>query len=63
MLVCGVQVISFIHRMVETLGASVFPFLPKALEHLLAETEVKTVNGRANDLKYIERVTAFLNLY
>ncbi|XP_041002287.1 exportin-T-like [Juglans microcarpa x Juglans regia] len=35
------KVMSFIHRMVETLGASVFPYLPKALEQLLAETEPK----------------------
>lgn len=34
------KVLSFIHRMVETLGASVFPYLPKALEQLLAESEV-----------------------
>jgi len=27
--------------MVDTLGASVFPFLPKALGQLLAESEVK----------------------
>ncbi|GAB2269087.1 hypothetical protein Dimus_004017 [Dionaea muscipula] len=35
------KVTSFIHRMVETLGASVFPYLPKALEQLLAESEPK----------------------
>lgn len=35
------KVISFIHRMVDTLGTSVFPFLPKAVEHLLAESEPK----------------------
>ncbi|XP_057439763.1 exportin-T isoform X5 [Lotus japonicus] len=34
------KVTSFIHRMVDTLGASVFPYLPKALEQLLAEIEV-----------------------
>lgn len=34
------KVTSFIHRMVETLGSSVFPYLPKALEQLLAESEV-----------------------
>ncbi|PNY17145.1 exportin-t-like protein [Trifolium pratense] len=33
------KVTSFIHRMVDTLGASVLPYLPKALEQLLAETE------------------------
>uniref|UniRef100_A0A6N2N7V5 Exportin-T n=1 Tax=Salix viminalis TaxID=40686 RepID=A0A6N2N7V5_SALVM len=33
------KVTSFIHRMVDTLGASVFPFLPKALGQLLAETK------------------------
>ncbi|XP_022721605.1 exportin-T-like isoform X9 [Durio zibethinus] len=33
------KVLSFIHRMVDTLGASVFPYLPKALEQLLAESE------------------------
>lgn len=37
------QVTSFIHRMVETLGVSVFPYLPKALEQLLAEIEVHYV--------------------
>ncbi|TXG68329.1 hypothetical protein EZV62_003264 [Acer yangbiense] len=36
------KVTSFIHRMVDTLGASVFPYLPKALEQLLAESEEKT---------------------
>ncbi|KAJ4841704.1 hypothetical protein Tsubulata_032461 [Turnera subulata] len=35
------KVISFIHRMVDTLGTSVFPFLPKAVEQLLAESEPK----------------------
>ncbi|KAG5056350.1 hypothetical protein JHK85_008860 [Glycine max] len=34
------QVTSFIHRMVDTLGASVFPYLPKALEQLLEEIEI-----------------------
>ncbi|KAL0380571.1 UNVERIFIED_CONTAM: Exportin-T [Sesamum angustifolium] len=34
------KVTSFIHRMVETLGTSVFPYLPKALEHLLTESEL-----------------------
>ncbi|KAJ7951504.1 exportin-T [Quillaja saponaria] len=33
------KVTSFIHRMVETLGASVFPYLPKALVQLLADSE------------------------
>ncbi|KAK1364570.1 hypothetical protein POM88_040131 [Heracleum sosnowskyi] len=33
------KVTSFVHRMVDTLGASVFPYLPKALEQLLAESE------------------------
>lgn len=37
------QVMSFIHRMVDTLGASVFPYLPKALEQLLAEIEVPNI--------------------
>ncbi|KAK6914686.1 Exportin-1/Importin-beta-like [Dillenia turbinata] len=35
------KVTSFMHRMVDTLGASVFPYLPKALEQLLAESEPK----------------------
>ncbi|XWS18812.1 hypothetical protein CRYUN_Cryun32bG0077100 [Craigia yunnanensis] len=35
------KVLSFIHRMVDTLGAPVFPYLPKALEQLLAESEPK----------------------
>ncbi|CAI0419076.1 unnamed protein product [Linum tenue] len=34
------KITSFIHRMVDTLGASVFPYIPKALEQLLAESEV-----------------------
>lgn len=33
------KVISLIHRMVETLGPSVLPYLPKALEQLLADSE------------------------
>lgn len=36
-----IKVTSFIHRMVDTLGPSVFPYLPKALEQLLAESEPK----------------------
>lgn len=39
------KVTSFIHRMVDTLGASVFPYLPKALEQLLAESEPKELLG------------------
>ncbi|XP_031092044.1 exportin-T-like [Ipomoea triloba] len=39
------KVTSFVHRMVETLGASVFPYLPKALEPLLVESEPKEVVG------------------
>lgn len=39
------KVTSFIHRMVDTLGASVFPFLPKALQQLLAESEPKELLG------------------
>ncbi|MED6205082.1 hypothetical protein PIB30_014770 [Stylosanthes scabra] len=39
------KVISFIHRMVETLGSSVFPYLPKALGQLLAESEPKEMVG------------------
>ncbi|CAK8544999.1 unnamed protein product [Lathyrus sativus] len=39
------KVTSFIHRMVDTLGASVIPYLPKALEKLLAETEPKQMSG------------------
>ncbi|KAL3840774.1 hypothetical protein ACJIZ3_025365 [Penstemon smallii] len=35
------KVTSFIHRMVDTLGASVFPYLPKALEQLLTESKPK----------------------
>ncbi|PQM37140.1 exportin-T isoform X2 [Prunus yedoensis var. nudiflora] len=34
------QVTSFVHCMVDTLGASVFPNLPKALEQLLVDSEV-----------------------
>ncbi|KAK7277040.1 hypothetical protein RIF29_18189 [Crotalaria pallida] len=39
------KVTSFIHRMVDTLGASVFPYLPKALEQLLVEIEPKEMIG------------------
>ncbi|CAN0877961.1 PSD [Linum grandiflorum] len=39
------KVTSFIHRMVDTLGESVFPYLPKALEQLLAESETKEMVG------------------
>lgn len=39
------KVTSYIHRMVDTLGTSVFPFLPKALEQLLAESEPKEMVG------------------
>lgn len=39
------KITSFIHRMVDTLGASVFPYLPKALEQLLAESEPKELIG------------------
>ncbi|KZV37962.1 exportin-T [Dorcoceras hygrometricum] len=39
------KVSSFIHRMVDTLGASVFPYLPKALEQLLPESEPKELVG------------------
>ncbi|PQQ02677.1 exportin-T [Prunus yedoensis var. nudiflora] len=35
-----IKVTSFVHRMVDTLGASVFPYLPKALEQLLVDSEV-----------------------
>ncbi|KAG9141005.1 hypothetical protein Leryth_012587 [Lithospermum erythrorhizon] len=35
------KVTSFIHRMVEILGTSVFPYLPKALEQLLTESQPK----------------------
>lgn len=39
------KVTSFIHRMVETLGSSVFPYLPKALEQLLSESEVLIIHS------------------
>ncbi|XP_057439759.1 exportin-T isoform X2 [Lotus japonicus] len=41
------KVTSFIHRMVDTLGASVFPYLPKALEQLLAEIELHLTPGHS----------------
>lgn len=40
MLVFEMQVVSFLHRMVEILGVQVIPHLPKALDQLLAESEV-----------------------
>ncbi|KNA26123.1 hypothetical protein SOVF_000400 [Spinacia oleracea] len=39
------KVTSFVHRMVETLGVSVFPYLPKAVEQLLADIEPKELVG------------------
>ncbi|KAI3455627.1 hypothetical protein Pfo_012290 [Paulownia fortunei] len=39
------KVTSFIHRMVDTLGAFVFPYLPKALGQLLTESEPKELVG------------------
>ncbi|XP_068660519.1 exportin-T-like [Aristolochia californica] len=39
------KVTSFLHRMVDTLGVSVFPYLPKALEQLLVESEPKEMVG------------------
>ncbi|KAH9621871.1 hypothetical protein KSS87_008175 [Heliosperma pusillum] len=39
------KVTSFVHRMVETLGGSVFPYLPKALEQLLLGIEPKELVG------------------
>ncbi|KAL8043446.1 hypothetical protein ABFX02_09G120300 [Erythranthe guttata] len=39
------KVTSFIHRMVDTLGSSVFPYLPKALGQLLTESEPKELVG------------------
>ncbi|XP_073139447.1 exportin-T isoform X2 [Henckelia pumila] len=39
------KVTPFIHRMVDTLGVSVFPYLPKALEQLLPESEPKELVG------------------
>ncbi|KAI5083164.1 hypothetical protein GOP47_0002907 [Adiantum capillus-veneris] len=35
------KVISFLHRMIETLGSSMFPFLPTAFQQLLVESEPK----------------------
>ncbi|MCO5598110.1 hypothetical protein L7F22_052201 [Adiantum nelumboides] len=35
------KVISFLHRMIETLGSSMFPFLPTAFQQLLVESEVR----------------------
>ena len=38
---CGVlQITSFLHRMIEVLGPSVFPYFPMALERLLSDSEV-----------------------
>ncbi|CAA0814601.1 Exportin-T [Striga hermonthica] len=39
------KITSFIHRMVDTLGASVFPYLPNALGQLLTESEPKELVG------------------
>ncbi|XP_077240947.1 ARM repeat superfamily protein isoform X2 [Tasmannia lanceolata] len=39
------KVTSFLHRMVDTLGTSVFPYLPKALDQLLVESEPKEMVG------------------
>lgn len=40
LILAALQVTSFVHRMVDTLGSSVFPYLPKAFEQLLAESQV-----------------------
>ncbi|CAL8091487.1 unnamed protein product [Prunus armeniaca] len=40
------KVTSFVHRMVDTLGASVFPYLLKALEQLLVDSERFDGEGR-----------------
>ncbi|KAG9457317.1 hypothetical protein H6P81_001825 [Aristolochia fimbriata] len=39
------KVTSFLHRMVDTLGASLFPYLPKVLEQLLIESEPREMVG------------------
>lgn len=39
------KVTSFIHRMVDTLGPSIFPYLPNALGQLLIESEPKELVG------------------
>ena len=39
------RAISFFHRMVDTLGSSVFPFLPAAIQQLLVECEVSRTGG------------------
>ncbi|KAL8466326.1 hypothetical protein ACS0TY_035440 [Phlomoides rotata] len=39
------KVISFIHRMVDTLGPSIFPYLPNVLGQLLTESEPKELVG------------------
>ncbi|WOL02639.1 exportin-T-like isoform X2 [Canna indica] len=35
------KITSFLHRMVDTLGASILPYLPAALKHLLVDSEPK----------------------
>lgn len=37
----NLQVTSFLHRMVDILGASILPFLPMALKQLLMDSEVR----------------------
>ncbi|XP_031497601.1 exportin-T [Nymphaea colorata] len=39
------KVTSFVHRMVDTLGACIFPYLPRALEQLLVDSETKEMVG------------------
>ena len=34
------RVISFLHRMVDTLGSALFPYLPAVVQQLLLESEV-----------------------
>ncbi|KAJ7566188.1 hypothetical protein O6H91_02G091900 [Diphasiastrum complanatum] len=38
-----IQVISFLHRMVETLGSAILPYLPATIQQLLSITELKDV--------------------
>jgi hypothetical protein len=40
------QVISFLHQMVETLGSAVFPALPTIIQQLLTDCEVRFLTKR-----------------
>eukprot|EP00850_Spirogloea_muscicola_P015251 SM000115S23930 [mRNA] locus=s115:316090:322671:+ [translate_table: standard] len=51
------KIISFLHRMVETLGCSILPLLPSAIEQLLLECEAKDM------VEFIQFVNQLMNRF